>query len=76
MAMDLDKYTEVTNKLIEADKKVIDAVKTMCKEVREVVKDLSREELEDWAKKAADDNNVGAALYTVALKEWTDNRLS
>lgn len=65
--MENAKYAEFTGKVVEVDKKLDAAVRDAHNTIREVVKDMPRSEITEWAEKARDDDRVTPQIYTLVL---------
>lgn len=65
--MENAKYAEFTGKVVEVDKKLDAAVRDAHKTIREMVKDMSRGEITEWAKRARDDDRVSPQAYHLVL---------
>lgn len=61
------KYAEFTGKVVEIDKKLDAATKDAHKTIREMVKDVPRSEITEWAEKARDDDRVSPQIYSLVL---------
>lgn len=64
------KYADFTGKVVEIDKKLDAAVKEIddaIKTIREMVKDMPRSEITEWAKKACNDDRVSLQIYNLVL---------
>lgn len=61
------KYAEFTGKVVEVDKKLDAAVRDAHNAIREMVKDMPRGEIGEWAEKARDDGRVSPQIYTLVL---------
>lgn len=61
------KYAEFTGKVVEVDKKLDAAMKDAQNAIREMVKDVPRSEIVDWAKRASDDDRVSPQIYHLVL---------
>ena len=61
------KYAEFTGKVVEIDKKLDAAMKDANKTIREMVKDMPRGEIAEWAKRACDDDRVSPQIYNLVL---------
>lgn len=57
------KYAEFTGKVVEIDKKLDAAMKDAQNAIREMVKDVPRSEIADWAKMACDDDRVSPQIF-------------
>lgn len=71
--MEKEKYTEITGKVLEVEAKAKEAVEAMYKEVHAIVEPLNKQELEQWAKIARDDDAVTATAYDMVIREWVDS---
>lgn len=65
--MDKTKYAEITAKLVEAEKPVLDALKKYEDVVVDVVSKTEPKEMQTWFKMAEDDDSVSAELYKLAV---------
>lgn len=61
------KYAEFTGKVVEIDKKLDAAMKDAHNTIREMVKDMPRGEIVEWAEKARDDDRVSPQIYHAVL---------
>lgn len=61
------KYAEFTGKVVEIDKKLDAAIRDAHKTIREMVKDMPRGEIVEWADKARDDDTVSPQVYHLVL---------
>lgn len=61
------KYAEFTGKVVEIDKKLDAAMKDVQNAIRDMIKDMSRGEIGEWAEKARDDDMVSPQIYTLVL---------
>lgn len=64
------KYDEFTGKVVEIDKKLDAAVGEIndgIKTIRDMVKDVPRSEMVEWAKRACDDDRVLPQVYHLVL---------
>lgn len=61
------KYAEFTGKVVEIDKKLDAAIRDAHNTIREMVKDMPRSEITEWAEKARDDDSVSPQIYTLVL---------
>lgn len=61
------KYAEFTGKVVEVDKKLDAAIRDAHNTIRDMVKDMSRGEIEEWAEKARDDDKVSYQIYHLVL---------
>ena len=61
------KYAEFTGKVVEIDKKLDAAMKDAHKTIREMVKDMPRSEITEWAEKVCNDDRVSPQIYNLVL---------
>ncbi len=61
------KYAEFTSKVVEADKKLDAAIKDTYNTICEMVKNMPKGEITDWAKRARYDDRVSPQIYTLVL---------
>lgn len=66
------KYAEFTGKVVEIDKKLDTAIRDAHKTIREMVKDMPRGEIVEWAKRACDDDMVSPQAYHLVLLVSSD----
>lgn len=57
------KYAEFTGKVVEVGKKLDAAIRDAHKTIREMVKDMPRGEIVEWADKACDDDRVSPQIF-------------
>lgn len=70
--MENAKYAEFTGKVVEIDKKLDAARRDADNAICEMVKDMSRIEIDDWAKMALDDDRVSPQIYHLVLMVFSD----